>query len=247
MATYLMVRRPGYLQRQVPVRLSSDPQVAVEDIEIKIVPEAVIRGHLSTSDGTEPARIQVQLRRKQMQDGTAMWVQAGGVQANSHGGYSFADLRAGDYKIMTAAWTDRGPGSLSGPDGFSGYAPAYYGDSADLASSPVIHLSAGTTFQANLSLRAATFHHVAIPVPNLPRGVGANVTVGVQDEADTGLSLHLDQQTQMIEGFLPDGAYDIRVLTSGQPQSSGRGRIEIAGKPVKGTPISLLPSDARSP
>ena len=241
MTTYLMARRPGYLQKQAQVRLSSDPQVPTGDIVIKIVPEAVIRGHLSMANGTEPARIQVQLRRKQVQDGTAMWVQAGGVQANSRGAFSFADLRAGDYKIMTAAWTDRGPGGQTASAESSGFAPAYYGDSADLASSPVIHLNAGDTFEANLSLRAATFYHVAIPTPNLPKGVGANVTVGNQDEG-TGLSLRLNQQTQTIEGFLPNGAYDIRVFTSGPTQSSGRGRVEIAGKPVKGTPIPLLPT-----
>jgi hypothetical protein len=237
---YLMVRRPGYLQKQTPVRLSSDPEVATGVIELKIVPEGVIRGHLSMPNAAE-ARIQVQLRRRQVQDGSAMWMQAGGVQANGHGEFRFAELQAGDYKVMTLAWTERRPGSLPASDESSGYAPAYYGDSADLASSPVIHVGAGDTFEANLSPRAATFYRVTIPAPSLAKSVGANVTVGDQDQS-AGLSLSLNQQTHTIEGFLPNGAYDFRVYAFGQPQSSGKGRVEVAGKPVKGAPIAMLPN-----
>jgi hypothetical protein len=237
---YLMARRPGYIAMNLPVRLSADPQTTSQEIELKIVPEGMIRGHLYFSGDAKPTGVQVQLRRRQVQDGRALWVQTGGVLANSHGDYRFADLPAGDYKVMTQAWTERGPSGPLAPDETSGYAPAYYADTADLASSPPLHLAAGQTAEANLNLRPSTLYHVTVPVPSIAKGVGYNVTVGNEDESP-GYFMNFNSQTQMAEGFLPNGTYDIRISSYGQQPNSGMGRVEVAGRPVKALPISLVP------
>ena len=240
-AIVLMARRPGYLNTNQMVRVSSDPQSSTDEIQLKLVPESMIRGHLSTSNDTKPSNIQIQLRHKQVQDGAATWVQNGAAQANSRGDYTFGDLPAGDYKLMSSAWTERGFGGAPGPDESFGYAPAYYGDTADLASSPVIHLGAGQTAEANLNLRASTFYRVTIPVANVPKDGGLNIIVGNQQD-QSGLFMSLNSQTQIAEGFLPNGTYDIRASDFGQSPSSGLGRVEVAGKPVKASPITLSPS-----
>jgi hypothetical protein len=237
----LTVRRPGYLNMNQLLRISADPQSSIDEVQLKLVPESMIRGHLSTSNGTKPSGITIQLLRKQVQDGAATWIQNGGTQANSHDDYTFGDLPAGDYKLMSLAHTERGFGGTSGSDESSGYAPTYFGDSADLASSPVIHLDPGQTAEANLNPRAATFYHVAVPVANVPKDGGLNIVVGSQ-QSQTGLFMSLNPQTQMAEGFLPNGAYDIHAFTFGQSPGSGIGRVEVAGKPVKASPITLSPA-----
>ena len=239
MTVNLNVRRPGYLPTNLPVRLATAPQTTSEDIELKLVPEAIIRGHLSVSDPAEPAGIIVQLRRRQIQQGVATWAQAQGTQANSRGDYTFAELTPGDYKVMSSAWI-RGNENTGSPDESIGYKPAFYADSADLASTPPIHLTAGRTVEANLNPLPSTFYHVTIPVPNMPKGAGFNVTIDNQDDLP-GLFLRFNNQTLMADGFLPNGAYDVRISGYGQPPSSGLGRVEVAGKPVKAPPIALVP------
>ena len=68
-----------------------------------------------------------------------------------------------------------------------------------------------------------------------------NVTVGEED-GSSGFSLGFNPQTQKIEGSLPNGAYDVRIISFGEVQSAVASRIEIAGGPFQGAPISLVPS-----
>jgi hypothetical protein len=123
----------------------------------------------------------------------------------------------------------------------TGYPPVYYPNELDLATAKSIHIAAGETAQADLNLRAQPYYRVSIPVMNVPRGTGVNVAVGDED-GSSGFSLGFNPQTQKIEGLLPNGAYDVRVTSFGEVQGTGAGRIEIAGGPVRGAPISLVSS-----
>jgi hypothetical protein len=73
------------------------------------------------------------------------------------------------------------------------------------------------------------------------KGTGVGITVGDREELP-GYFLSFNSQTQMAEGFLPNGAYDIRATSFGQPPTSGIGRIEVAGRPIKAPPITLIPN-----
>jgi len=205
---------------------------------VKIVPEGVIRGRLSVSNGDLPMGLPLMLWRKQIQDGVAVWSGSGSVATNSHGDFRFAGLAPGDYKIMTREWTDQGSG---GAEECFGYAPAFDADAADLASAPPIHVSVGETVEANLNLRGATFYRVRIPV-TVPKEGGTSVTVGEED-GSSGYSLGFNAQKQSVEGYLPNGAYDVRVQSFGQPQAStGRARVEVAGRPVQTAALALVPN-----
>jgi hypothetical protein len=246
MTIYLTARRPGYLPMLRPLRLSSDPQTTSEDIELKIVPEGVIAGHLSASDGQTPAGVNVLLRRREVQDGMATWIQAGGTQANGRGEFRFAELQAGEYKIMTSAWTEAGYGPSPAMEKTLGYAPVYSGDGTDLASAMPIHVAAGGAADVNLNLHATTFYRIAIPVVNATQQSGVGVRIG-NDDGSSALSLSYNSQTQRVEGFLPDGAYTVQILSLPQqqpPQNSatGTGRVEVSGGRVKTSPITLAPS-----
>lgn len=237
---FLYLRKPGYVSAGVPLRLSPDSNTTSEEIEIKITPACVIQGHLSVSTGNPPPGLFVQLLNRQIQFGIELWTPAGGARVNSRGDFRFPDLAPGDYKIMTTAWTEESlRGMPSHPDQSFGYKPAFYGEALDLASTSAIHLRAGDTAEADLNVRGGTFYHVSVPLSHAESG-GVNVSVGIQGE-ESGYNLTYDFQTQAIEGFLPNGAYDIRVSAYGQQPSSGRGRVEVNGRPVNGAPITLVP------
>jgi hypothetical protein len=239
-AGFLNLRKPGYISSDVSVRISPDLSTTTEDLQFNLIPACNIRGHISTPTGNPPVGIMVQLRSRQVQFGMEVWAQAASARVNSHGDFHFADLPAGDYKVMSSAWTeDPSFSPPPQPDHTSGYKPAFYTEALDFASAPAIHLRPGDTTEADLNLRNATLYHVSIPLPNAQNG-SVSVIVGSQEE-DSGYSLLYNFQSQTVDGFLPNGAYDVRVFGYGEQPSSGRGRIEVAGSAVKGAPITMVP------
>jgi hypothetical protein len=238
----LMARRPGYLTMQRPTMLLlRDKSPEVPELTIRIMPESILRGRLATSAVEPPIGVQVQIFRKQVQDGLANWALVGAVQTNSRGEYRFADLPVGDYKAMTREWVENESLVPASPGQMTGYPPVYYPNELDLATAAPIHIAAGETAQVDLNLRAQPYYQVSIPVMNVPHGTGLNVTVGEED-GSSGFSLGFNPQTQKIEGSLPNGEYDVRIISFGEVQSSAAARIEIAGGPFHGAPISLVSS-----
>jgi hypothetical protein len=103
----LMAQRPGYLTTQRPTMLLLRDNSSDEpELQIKIMPESILRGRVATSAVAPPMGVQVQLSRKQVQDGLANWGLVATAQTNSRGEYRFADLATGDYKIMTREWVE---------------------------------------------------------------------------------------------------------------------------------------------
>jgi hypothetical protein len=238
----LIARRPGYLTMQRPtVLLLRDKSPEVPELTIKIMPESILRGRLATSAVEPPIGVQVQIFRNQVQDGLANWGLVGAAQTNSRGEYRFADLPVGDYKVMTREWVENESIVPASPGRMTAYPPVYYPNELDLATAAPIHIAAGETAQVDLNLRAQPYYQVSIPVMNVPHGTGLNVTVGEEDGL-SGFSLGFNPQTQKIEGSLPNGAYDVRIISFGEVQSAAASKIEIAGGPFHGAPISLVSS-----
>jgi hypothetical protein len=238
----LMARRPGYLTMQRPTMLLlRDKSPEVPELTIKIVPESILRGRLATSAVEPPIGVQVQLFRKQVQEGLANWGLVVAAQTNSRGEYRFADLPAGDYKVMTREWVENESIVPPSPGPMTGYPPVYYPNEPNLATATPIHIAAGETAQVDLNLRAQPYYQVSIPVMNVPHGTGVNVNVGEED-GSSGFSLGFNPQTQKIEGSLPNGTYDVWVMCFGEVQSAAASKIEIAGGPFHGAPISLVTS-----
>jgi hypothetical protein len=267
---YLMAQRPGYTQQNTPMRLSFD-KPEIPEVVLKLVPEGVLHGQLVVNEGEGPAGVQVQLLRKQVQDGLGMWQPMQSTQANSRGEFRFANLSAGDYKVMTRQYEERGFGGAT-EDREYGYAAAYSGDARDVASAAAAHVSAGQTAEVNLALPRATFYKVTIPTAGVPAGAGMGVQVGAEDQM-FGSSMHM-AGGQSVEGFVPDGQYDVRVTATVQPprpaqaqQVQGQGRdgltmiggdggngqqqptvltgtmwVTVAGAAVRTIPLTLGPS-----
>ncbi len=230
----VIARRPGYLNMpQPPILMLTDQNSDLPELEIKLIPESILRGRITTPTETLPLGVQVLLLQKQIQDGVSRWSQVTGAPSNSRGEYRIADLPAGDYKVMTREWIENG--SLIPVPGVqvTGYPPAYYPNEAT-----PIHIAAGETVQADLNLRAEPYYRVTIPIANFLAKNGVNVEVKDRN-GSSGFSLGFNPQSQMIEGFLPSGAYSVRVTSFGPVLSIGIGRIDVAEGPIQGSRISL--------
>jgi hypothetical protein len=257
------VRKPGYITNNVTLQIpTTKPDTTEPTLQLKIVPAGFILGHVDPDNGEPPPPgISVQLRRRTVQNGAAMWMSTSGAQVSATGEFRFADLAPGDYKLMTTAWT--GPSArLPRPDSVPGLTPIYYPDATDPEAGGLLHVGPAETVTARLTPRSATFYRVTIPIAGAEASQGANVTL--QPES-SGLFLGFNSQSHEVEGYLPSGSYNARVTLyarpaggasapnpggpmrmigmSGQPQtSSAVAHIEVGRAPVHLAPVTPLPA-----
>jgi hypothetical protein len=236
-SVYLTLSKPGYLPLQQSVLISFTPNPS--ELRLKLMPEGVLHGTLNAPEVSELAGVLVSLMHHQVQDGLGVWLGAGTARADSHGEFQFRELPAGDYKIMTQMFGVRGDGPPSART-ITGYPPIFSGNAHNLASAAVIHVSAGRTSEAALTLSRTPFYNVTIPLANLGQKTGLGIVVGTE-ENPSGAWLGLSSQTRMINGFLPDGTYDVHIATVGVSPSTVYGSIsvKVAGAPIQTEPISL--------
>jgi len=113
------------------------------------VPEALIHGRVSVG-GSEPlSATDVQLFYRELVDGLPRWMPRHDVRTNSAGEFRFAELPAGEYKLLTRERADDDP-VADAPGRMYGYPPVFYPGAADFASAETIHISAGQTVEADL-------------------------------------------------------------------------------------------------
>ena len=136
----LMALKPGFLadpNEQPPnLQLSS-----AKEVTISLVPEALIVGHVALPTSEAPDPIEVEIYRRQVQDGRARWESGGVARTKSNGEFRFAGLSAGTYKLLTHELMDRDPQTTLPGGQLYGYAPVYYPNVTDFAAASTIQLS----------------------------------------------------------------------------------------------------------
>jgi hypothetical protein len=172
----LMARKPGFLQNQNGAQVYLDGSTE-EEVVIPLIPEALVIGrvNLASPDGTDA--LQVEIYRRQIQEGRENWVSAGTVQARSNGEFRFAELAAATYKLFTHEQLDRDPLTFNPGAQLYGYPPVYYPSSHDFATASTIRVTAGATFYANLSPARREYYPVKVQVTNPPQGAGMQIEV----------------------------------------------------------------------
>jgi hypothetical protein len=198
------------------------------ELVFTLAPTCSIRGQIELSTGDPAQGIWVELLRRMVQDGRAVWLVASSVKTNSEGAYRFAGLADGVYAIHTQPAMDSESATTlieAGKVGSvqrDGYAGMFYPGVRDLAGAAKISLSNGEQAQANLALTLEPFQAVSATVI-LPRDglsrtgsrtqAGTNNTAMVMDS--TGRQVfyptQYDQATNTVQAFLPDGNYSLVV------------------------------------
>jgi hypothetical protein len=239
------VRRPGYISDSVILHLPAIPPAEPEPtLQLKIVPAAVLTGHLYPDAGDLPANLSVQLRRKQIQNGVATWAPASTAPVNSRGEFRFADLRPSDYKLVAPASGSFPVLTQPPPDSIRGFRPAFYPNTSSIESAAPIHITAGETAIANLSLHSATFYSVTVPIANLN---AAGFSVNLLNDLP-GLYIIGDQQSA--HGYLPNGDYDLRFFSQANAtpstpfpvQSTASMHVHVEGKAIRTEPAAFHPT-----
>lgn len=239
-AVWLSARKPGFLNEGDP-GMNAGPG---QEVTIPLTPESLIVGRVTLSTGDTPTGLGLQLFFRQSIEGLPRWLPRGVAQPNSSGEFRFADLPPGSYKILTDEMLDRDPDSMIHGGPLYGYPPAYYSGAADFSSASTIELTAGQTVQADLSITHQPYYSVKIPVFGEVNGPGMMITVSLQGHKGPGYSLGYNAGSHKIEGLLPNGNYLVTATTQGERSMSGTVNIKVAGAPVDGPAMNLIPNSA---
>lgn len=241
--TFLMVRKPGFLDDTHgtgPVEV-----LPGAELTIALMPEALIKGRV-TLPAADPARgVDVQLFARQVQDGSPRWMQKNSARTNSNGEFRFAELGPGTYKVLTREWMDNDPEATTPGGQLYGFPPVYYPSVTDFASASAIQLTAGQTFQADLSLVRQPYYPVKIPLLNMDQN-GLTITVSLQGPRGPGYSLGYNRGKGVIEGQLPNGKYLVEAATYMPDSETGSVNIVVAGALAEGPAMVLARNNSIS-
>ena len=238
---HFVVRSPGYITGNVTLHLPAIPPTEPEPtLQLKIVPAAVLTGHLYPDAGDLPANLSVELRRKQVQNGVATWEPTSTAPVNSRGEFRFANLQPSDYKLVAPGSSSFPPLTQPLPDSIRGFRPAFYPNASSLDAATPIHLNSGETATANFAYHSATFYSVTIPVA----GPTNPAVFDVRMPADIpGLSFTHDGQSA--HAYLPSGDYNIQLTTA--PTSTALAlvasvHLQVEPKAVRTQPAAFHPT-----
>ena len=239
----LMAQKPGYLLLQngftpiaVGEALSSTP------VEIKLMPAAVVTGHVSSAAADSASGVRVNLLLHSVQDGHFLWIPAGAAITNAHGDFRFPNLRPGEYAVLTSQWA--GDQTQPAPrDAITEqYPPTFYGDVRNLAGSTKLNVRYGDVTPTEIHLHLATYYPITVPVtsgsPN--QSVNARLT-GPENLGNS--ALRYNRAENAVEGRLPSGDYTLLLSSAapGQLQSSAQVTIHVDSSPIRTAAIALAP------
>jgi len=236
----LTARKPGFLDPQRHPQLPP-VDLAAHELTLTLVPEALIVGRVVLPNSNTADRIQLELYRRNVSQGQAQWAPAGSVTSRSTGEFRFADLEAGTYKLFTRELMDRDPLTFDPRGPFYGYPPAYFPNATDFESAATIQLTAGATFQAELTPERQAYYSVKVPVTNASSDTQLMVKVFVHGRKGPGFELGYNNRDQKIEGSLPNGTYVISATSVGPTYAQGQSTLTVKSSDSVGSPLTLAP------
>ena len=231
--SWLQARKPGYLDCIGPQAGSQD-----SELTIALVPEAIIYGRVAVSTSEPLSGTEVELFCREVMDGLPRWVPRNTVRTNSAGEFRFAELPAGECKLLTHERTDDDP-VANVPGRMYAYPPVFYPAAADFASAETIRVAAGQSVEADLVAARQPYYQVNIPVANSDISSGLNVTV--RSQAGPGYSLSYSPVRKRIEGSLPNGNYVVEATSYGPIVASGVVNLKVDGTAAEGPAMTLVP------
>lgn len=237
--SWVQARKPGFFagcDESSAAHESSD-----NGLTIALVPEAIIYGRVTLANAEALSGTTVQLFFRDVVDGLPRWTPRNEVRTNSSGEFRFAELAASEYKLLTHERPDDDQTPGEAPNSFA-YPPVFYPGAADFGSAAIIQLSAGQSFEADLSPARRPYYRVTIPVAN--DDIGGRLQVTVQAQAGPGYSLGYNSGTKRIEGFLPNGNYVVEGTAFWPNAASGTVNLKVNGAAAEGPAMTLVPNSS---
>jgi Carboxypeptidase regulatory-like domain len=152
--------------------------VETENLTLRLVPTAVVTGHVFDESGEPVRAAAVTLWRDDHSSGVSRTVRAAADGSDDQGAFEFAPLNAGTYFVSVAAkpWyavhppSIRQTGTPDAPTGFDRsldvvYLPAYYAGATEIEDASPILIRGGDRFDLDLHLTPVPALHVLLRIP----------------------------------------------------------------------------------
>jgi hypothetical protein len=230
MATQISAMKPGYFG---PEQLGSwNPQMLditdrLGSITVKLVPEGIIFGQVSSPDSEPLDGVPVQVIQAQIQNGVKIWQHRGVSVTDDEGHFRITELQPGPYYLLAGPSGTTGPlvGAASGRT--QGYGEAFYPSSPDMASATPIVITPGKRMQADFSLPRQQFYRVSGTLIGIPPNRNLSIQLWSADGA-TANGVQLNRQTGVFRSnFVAPGSYVLYAISQGPPEPGQVGTRDV--------------------
>jgi len=218
-----IARKPGFFNAQErasqngrgwggdrAIKLGPDTPAVI----LKLLPEGVISGIVTGSEGEPVEGVQLQLHYQQIMNGRKQWTVRGGTGNNEDGEFRIANLMPGTYYLSAQPPARRVVRGARPRQAGEGYAPMFYSGAADLASAAPIVVQAGGRAEVSLTLRTEPVFRVSGTVEGYMPGQWVNVQFRNRSGEDMPIPANFDPTTGSFEAStMPPGSYTIRAFT----------------------------------
>ncbi len=228
------VRKPGFFSEQElsqGAKWNEMVQVGpnTQPVVVKLVPEGVIYGRMSDSEGEPVENLPVKLIHAAIVNGQKLWQQRAQTQTNEDGEFRFFELPPGVY-FLKAGPGSRGRLHAAGRSQTAqeGYPNTYYPGAPDLDSAAAIPIVPGKQVRADVNLRSEAFYQVSGTVAGYPLGATLNVQFSSRDGDVLPSGIRIDPQTgTFVTPSVPAGPYVIKAYARGSDDQAS-----VASLPV---------------
>jgi hypothetical protein len=225
-------QKPGYLGEQ---EMRSPMQATVEvgakpgPVVLKLTPEGVISGKVSTTAGLPLEHVPISLMYLNVREGRRHWDSKGTANTAEDGRYRFANLLPGTYHLATAPFTPPVESVFEiSPESKTGYPGVYYPGVPDMASSSPIQLSAGQQAEANFSLSEVPSYNISGTLSGYPPNQGANIQLCDQSGSPLPFTYQFSPENGRFDFHgVPAGFYVLRAFAQSAPNQPVRAETPV--------------------
>jgi hypothetical protein len=224
-------RKPGFFNDAEVHSQSFHPEithVGAEPLVVKLLPESIVFGHVTTQKGEPIEDSPVRVLRQTIVDGRRIWAMQGQVMTDEDGSFRIANLVPGKYVLSAGPSVPPvrafGRGHAERQEGFS---TMYYPGVPELDSATPLVISGGQQLQADFALKAEPLYKVSGQVLGMTPGMGAGLQFLTKGGEPLPLSVSLKMQSGKFDAAVPGGSYVLQLRGA-----DGNGNVAAADLPL---------------
>ena len=237
--TTIQATKPGYYLSADPTDrpvISFTPDQLADPIEVRLYPEALLTGTVTTADGEPLPHVAVVARRSIFDGFSHRWNENAQSQTDSHGNFRLP-VPPGDYKIESRYMARNGQSSEA-------ILPLMLPEHTSSNASDIIHISSGELLHFDLHPRTSRTYDLVLTIDGMPdRGYPA-IIARSSDGSVIPVPLNHNGPSDEFRMQLPTGTYTINAAVNGPDSSSAYAQavITVPDHDISGVVLHLTPN-----
>ena len=213
----VVARKPGFFNDAEVHPQGFQPemtQVGGNPLVVKLLPESIVFGHVTTLKGEPIEDSPVSILRQTIADGRGIWAGQGQVMTDEDGSFRIGNLMPGNY-VVSAGPSIPGASAL-GPHRAvrqEGLPLMYYPGVPELGSATPLEVSGGQQVQADFALKTEPLYKISGQVIGMTPGMGIGLDIvskGGSESSPSPVGFTM-QRGDKFETVLFGGSYVLRL------------------------------------